>query len=87
MNFRSVFIMKPTFKLAFMHGRGLSLLALTDLDDYFTELIIKQISTFGKDIRAKNDIDFRSIFNNTAGRSNRILVEGSPGYGKTTLAR
>jgi hypothetical protein len=50
-------------------------------------LIIKQISTFGKDIRAKNDIDFRSIFNNTAGRSNRILVEGSPGYGKTTLAR
>jgi hypothetical protein len=60
---------------------------MTDLDDYFTELIIKQISTFGKDIRAKNDIDFRSIFNNTAGRSNRILVEGSPGYGKTTLAR
>jgi hypothetical protein len=79
--------MKPTFKLVFTHGRGLSLPALTDLDDYFTELIIKQISTFGKDIRAKNDIDFRSIFNNTAGRSNRILVEGSPGYGKTTLAR
>jgi hypothetical protein len=79
--------MKTTFKLAFMHGRRTVSSCWTDLDDYFTELIIKQISTFGKDIRAKNDIDFRSIFNNTAGRSNRILVEGSPGYGKTTLAR
>ena len=58
-------------------------------DDYFAELVIKQISNVGRDIKASNEFNFKEIFKDSKSNLFRhcILVEGSPGYGKTTLAR
>eukprot|EP00092_Neocalanus_flemingeri_P004160 GFUD01004475.1.p1 GENE.GFUD01004475.1~~GFUD01004475.1.p1 ORF type:complete len:1342 (+),score=251.43 GFUD01004475.1:273-4298(+) len=58
-------------------------------DDYFAELTIKQISNVGRDIKARKEFNFKEIFKDSESNHFRtcILVEGSPGYGKTTLAR
>ena len=60
-------------------------------DDFFTELVIKQISNIGSfEIKARNEFSFREIFKDRGENSHlkyRILVEGQAGYGKTTLAR
>ena len=60
-------------------------------EDFCVELVIRQLSKAGADISARSEFTFKEIFKRSRAAEHHhrhcILVEGSPGYGKTTLAR